>query len=94
MRRYLPSILFLFVLLVAGGSAVYFTSQPSYSTSGLAAQVAKVRGYYVWSLFDNFEWAWGYGPRFGLVRVNFDAGRRIPKQSARWYSAVIRRNAI
>ncbi|HLE30959.1 MAG TPA: cytochrome c [Anaerolineales bacterium] len=47
MRRYLPSILFLFVLLVAGGSAVYFTSQPSYSTSGLAAQVAKVRGYYV-----------------------------------------------
>jgi len=47
LRRDLPSILFLFVLLVAGGSAVYFTSQPSYSTSGLAAQVAKVRGYYV-----------------------------------------------
>jgi beta-glucosidase len=54
----------------------------------------KVRGYYVWSLFDNFEWAWGYVQRFGLVRVDFTTGQRIPKQSANWYSDVIRRNGI
>jgi beta-glucosidase len=51
-----------------------------------------VRGYYVWSLLDNFEWASGYGPRFGLVRVDYDTLRRIPKQSARWYSDVIAHN--
>lgn len=51
-------------------------------------------GYYVWSLMDNFEWAMGYGPRFGLVRVDYETGRRIPKQSARWYSEVINQNGI
>lgn len=53
-----------------------------------------VQGYYVWSLMDNFEWAHGYGPRFGLVRVDYPTGRRIPKQSARWYSQVIANNAV
>ena len=53
-----------------------------------------LQGHYVWSLLDNFEWAWGYGPRFGLVRVDHATGARIPKQSARWYSEVIRQNAI
>jgi len=51
-----------------------------------------VRGYYVWSLLDNFEWASGYGPRFGLVRVDYDTLQRTPKQSARWYSDVIVHN--
>jgi len=55
---------------------------------------ADVRGYYVWSLMDNFEWASGYEPRFGIVRVNFDTGERTPKQSARWYSDVIANNAL
>jgi beta-glucosidase len=53
-----------------------------------------VRGYYVWSLMDNFEWAHGYGPRFGLVRVDYATGRRTPKQSTRWYSQVIADNSI
>ena len=53
-----------------------------------------VRGYYVWSLMDNFEWAHGYGPRFGMVRVDYPTQRRIPKQSARWYSEVIARNGV
>jgi beta-glucosidase len=53
-----------------------------------------VRGYFVWSLFDNFEWAQGYEPRFGLVRVDFPTQRRIPKLSARWFSEVIRNNAV
>ncbi|MFQ5616022.1 MAG: GH1 family beta-glucosidase [Anaerolineales bacterium] len=55
---------------------------------------ANLHGYYVWSLLDNFEWAMGYGPRFGLVRVDYEAGTRIPKQSARWYSEVIARNGV
>jgi beta-glucosidase len=53
-----------------------------------------VKGYYYWSLMDNFEWAWGYRPRFGLVRVEFDSGKRIPKESARWYSQAIARNGF
>jgi beta-glucosidase len=53
-----------------------------------------LRGYYVWSLLDNFEWAWGYSRRFGLVRVDYDTQRRIPKQSALWYSGVIARNGL
>jgi beta-glucosidase len=55
---------------------------------------ANLRGYYVWSLMDNFEWAHGYAPRFGIVRVNYGTGARIPKQSARWYSQVIARNGL
>ena len=53
-----------------------------------------LRGYYVWSLMDNFEWSVVYGPRFGLIRVDYETGRRIPKQSAYWFSEVIKHNAI
>ncbi|MBU6461376.1 MAG: beta-glucosidase [Bradyrhizobium sp.] len=50
---------------------------------------ADVRGYFVWSLLDNFEWASGYSQRFGLVYVDFNTQRRIPKSSARWYAKLI-----
>jgi beta-glucosidase len=53
-----------------------------------------LQGYLVWSLVDNFEWSWGFRPRFGLVRVDYTSGRRIPKQSARWFAETIRSNAI
>ena len=49
-----------------------------------------VRGYFVWSLLDNFEWAYGYWPRFGIVRVEFDTLRRIPKESYDWLVKLIR----
>jgi beta-glucosidase len=55
---------------------------------------ANLQGYYVWSLMDNFEWAQGYGQRFGIVRVDYATKQRIPKQSARWYSEVIARNGL
>jgi beta-glucosidase len=53
-----------------------------------------LQGYFVWSLMDNFEWAYGYRPRFGLVRVNYDTLERIPKASAYWYRDVIQRNGV
>lgn len=55
---------------------------------------ANVHGYFVWSVFDNFEWERGYGPRFGLVRVDYESLARTPKQSAFWYRNVIANNAI
>jgi beta-glucosidase len=53
-----------------------------------------VRGYFAWSLMDNFEWAEGYAPRFGITYVDYPTQRRIPKDSARWLGDVARRNAL
>jgi len=51
-----------------------------------------VRGYFVWSLLDNFEWAEGYRPRFGLVHVDYSTQQRTPKASFDWYRHVIAAN--
>jgi len=53
-----------------------------------------VRGYFLWTLLDNFEWAEGYQSRFGVVHVAFGTQRRTPKLSSRWYAEVIRNNRI
>jgi beta-glucosidase len=49
-----------------------------------------VRGYFVWSLLDNLEWAHGYSKRFGIVHVDFETQERTPKASARYYADIIR----
>ena len=53
-----------------------------------------VRGYFVWSLLDNFEWAEGYSKRFGIVHVDFSTQKRTPKASAHWYRGVIEKNGV
>ncbi len=52
-----------------------------------------VRGYYTWSLMDNFEWAEGFTKRFGLVHIDYETLVRTPKRSFEWYAAVIEANA-
>ena len=58
------------------------------------AQGADVRGYFAWSLMDNFEWAEGYAKRFGIVHVDYATQQRVAKDSARWYQDVIRRGGL
>jgi beta-glucosidase len=53
-----------------------------------------IRGYYQWSLMDNFEWALGFDKRFGLIHVDFDTLERTPRDSANWYRDVIKDNAL
>jgi beta-glucosidase len=53
-------------------------------------QGVDLRGYYAWSLLDNYEWSLGYSKRFGIVHVDYETQRRTPKASARFYSEVIR----
>ncbi len=53
-----------------------------------------LKGYFVWSLLDNFEWHHGYEPRFGLVRVDYETQKRIPKASYHWYGDVIAKNVV
>jgi beta-glucosidase len=53
-----------------------------------------VRGYFAWSLLDNFEWAYGYGKRFGIVHVDYETQARTPKDSAAWYAGVAAANEL
>lgn len=53
-----------------------------------------LKGYFVWSFMDNFEWAWGYDRRFGINYVDYATQQRLPKASAHWYAECIRQNRV
>ena len=53
-----------------------------------------VKGYFLWSLMDNFEWIFGYEQRFGVYHVDFQTQKRTPKMSAAFFRDVVARNAI
>ncbi len=55
---------------------------------------ADVRGYFLWSLMDNFEWAFGYSRRFGMVHVDYGTQQRTIKDSGHWYRELIARNGL
>ena len=57
-----------------------------------AASEIDLRGYFEWTLLDNFEWNKGYAERFGLVYVDFETQKRIWKDSAYWYADVVKEN--
>jgi beta-glucosidase len=59
-----------------------------------ASEGYPVKGYFLWSLLDNFEWTDGYSKRFGLHYVDYSTQKRIPKLSAEWYRTVIAKNAV
>lgn len=59
------------------------------AAAGAISAGVRLRGYFVWSLLDNFEWTYGYSKRFGLVHVDYATQRRIPKSSYHWYRKLI-----
>jgi beta-glucosidase len=83
----------------AADGVIYDLDRIMYLRSYLAAlqrataEGVPVRGYFLWSLLDNFEWVDGYAKRFGLVHVDFATQKRTPKLSASFYREVIARNA-
>jgi beta-glucosidase len=83
---------------IDGDGAIHDADRIAYLRDHIEACAAAVRsgvplrGYFVWSLLDNFEWARGYGKRFGLIHVDLETQQRRPKDSARWYADLMRRH--
>lgn len=77
---------------VHDGRRVEFLQAYLRALSRACAEGADVRGYFLWSLMDNFEWAAGYSQRFGIVYVDYPTQQRVPKDSAFWYREVIASN--
>jgi beta-glucosidase len=71
----------------------YFRGYLGAAADAIAAGV-DLRGYFAWSLMDNFEWGEGYRSRFGLIYVDYETQRRIPKASAIWYRGLIARHHL
>ncbi len=70
------------------GRSAYLAEHFAAAAAAIASGVP-LKGYFVWTLMDNFEWAHGYSQRFGLVWTDFETLERIPKDSARWFATQI-----
>jgi beta-glucosidase len=85
---------------VSADGEIHDTQRVSYLRRHLGAAHQAIadgvdlRGYYVWSLMDNFEWAWGYDKRFGVVRVDFETQQRTIKDSGHFYRDVVQSNSL
>jgi beta-glucosidase len=71
----------------------YLESHFASASRAISAGVP-LEGYFVWSLMDNFEWAYGYTQRFGLIHIDFETRKRTLKDSAHWYTRVIKENKL
>ncbi|MDA8359127.1 MAG: family 1 glycosylhydrolase [Actinomycetota bacterium] len=76
------------------GHRIAFMSEALQGVHRCVEDGVDVRGYFAWSLLDNFEWALGYGPKFGLVAVDRTTFERRPKPSALWFGEVARTNSL
>jgi beta-glucosidase len=79
------------VVRAGGGPDGQLTPGSAPATSGSSAAGCRAR---FCGLLDTFEWGWGYSKRFGLVHVDYDMLERTPKDSARWFAGVTRRNGL
>ena len=86
--------------VLAADGQVYDTDRVMYLNAYLTqlqravSEGVPVKGYFCWSLLDNYEWADGYGKRFGITYVDFKTQKRTPKLSSKFYSSVIARNGL
>lgn len=80
--------------LVHDADRVRYLHQHLAAVADAIAAGADVRGYFAWSLLDNFEWAWGYSKKFGIIAVDFATGERHWKDSAHWYRQVVAERAL
>ena len=85
---------------VAADGNIYDSDRLTYLRNGMmwqqraTAEGIPLKGSFVWSAMDNFEWINGYGDRFGMVHVDFKTQKRTPKLSAKWFKEAARRNAL
>jgi beta-glucosidase len=80
--------------VVDDGRVLYYANYTGEVQRAIAEDGVNVRGYFAWSLMDNFEWERGFSERFGLVYTDFVTQARHPKASARWFSATMAANAV
>ena len=79
---------------VIDSDRIFFLKQYLQSAHRAISEGYPLKGYFLWSFLDNFEWAFGYDRRFGIVYVDYESQQRIPKASANWYSQCIQNNRI
>jgi beta-glucosidase len=79
---------------VLDSDRIFYLRQYLRAAHRAVAEGYPLRGYFLWSFMDNFEWAWGYDRRFGIVYTDYPTQRRIPKASYHWYQECIQQNRV